>query len=65
MFLEQCPGGISGRDPNVPKTTRLHVDIFRFFIEEYSVNTSKFIGNFPEVFNSNRLFLKLNRFTFN
>ena len=38
--------------------------IFWFFFSElgsHSVNSSKVIGNFPEVLNFNRLFLKLNR----
>ena len=65
----QCPHGkflgIVGQDPSVSESNRLHVDIFRFFfhsVEVYSIDSSKMIGNSPEVFNFNRLFLKLNRF---
>ena len=31
----------------------------------YSINSSKMVGNFPALFNFNRLFLKLNRFICN
>ena len=42
FHLEQCPGSVVGQDPSVPKTPRLHVDIFRpFFIEPK--NISKFL----------------------
>jgi hypothetical protein len=57
--------GITSQDPSVAKSSRLHVDIFRFsFIKigVNAINSSKMIGNFPAVLNFNRLFLKLNQF---
>ena len=57
-----------GQDPSDSESNRLHVDIFRFCFhsfEVYSIDSSKMIGNFPEVSNFNRLFLKLNRFICN
>ena len=57
-----------GQDPGDSKSNRLHVDIFRFCFhsfEVYSIDSSKMIGNSPEVSNFNRLFLKLNRFICN
>jgi hypothetical protein len=42
---------IFGQNPNVSKSRRLHVMIFRFFIffefEIYSITFSKMIGDFP------------------
>ena len=62
-------GTIIGWDPSVCKSKRLHVDIdpsvFLYWFEVYSINSSKVIGNSPEVLNLNRLFLKLNRFICN
>ena len=55
MFL-----GIIGQDPSVSKCDRLHIDIFRFSFTDlkvYSVDSSKLIGNFPEVLNLNGLIL--------
>ena len=60
--------GIIGQDPSVSKSNQLHVDIFRFFFylsQVYSIDSSRMMGNFPEVLNFNRLFLKLNRFVCN
>ena len=60
--------GIVGQDPSDSKSTRLHVDIFWFCFHSfkvYFVDSSKMIGNSPEVSNFNRLFLKLNRFISN
>ena len=70
-FLRAVPGkflGIVGQDPSDSKSNRLHVDIFRFCFhsfEVYSIDSSKMIGNSPEVSNFNRLNLKLNRFICN
>ena len=69
----QCPGSFRayrvGQDPSDSKSSRLHVDIFRFWcfhsFKVYSVNFSKTIGNPTEVSNFNELFLKLNRFICN
>ena len=48
-----------GQDPSDSKSSRLHVDIFRFFcfhsFEVNSINSSKIIGNPPKVSNFNRL----------
>ena len=77
--LNQWSGGflgiITGWDPSVWKPNRLHVDILRvtrytlhvflYWIGVYSINSSKMTGNFPAVSNTNRLFLKLNRFICN
>jgi hypothetical protein len=62
--------GIVGQDPSDSKSNRLHVDIFRLcfhsFEVYFSIDSSKTIGNTPEVSNFNRwLFLKLNRFICN
>jgi hypothetical protein len=59
--------GIVGQDPSDSKSNQLHVDIiFRFcfhsFEVYFSTDSSKMIGNPPEVLNFNQLFLKLNRF---
>ena len=50
------------------KSNHVHADIFRFFLmilEVYALNSIKLMGNFPEVLNFNRSFLKLNRFICN
>jgi hypothetical protein len=60
--------GIVGQNPSDSKSNRLHVDIFRFCFDSFevhSIDSSKMIGNSPEVSNFNRLFLKLNRFIYN
>ena len=61
--------GIVGQDPSDSKSNRLHVDIFRFCFHSFevysSIDSSKTIGNSPEVSNFNRLFLKLNWFICN
>ena len=60
--------GIIGQDPSVSKSNQLHVDIFRFFFylsQVYSIDSSRMMGNFPEVLNFNQLFLKLNQFVCN
>ena len=58
--------GIVGQEPSDSKSSWLHVDIFRFCFHSFEVyffiDSSKMIGNFPEVSNFNRLFLKLNQF---
>ena len=58
-----------GQDPSDSEPKRLHVDIFRFcfhsFKEVYCKDSSKMIGNAPEVSNFDRLFLKLHRFICN
>ena len=65
---KQCPWkilGIIGQDPTVSKSNWLHVDIFRFFLyylEAYSIDSSKMTSKFPKVLNFDQLFLKLNRF---
>ena len=54
-----------GPDPNDSKSSRLLVDIFPVWFYSfgiYSIDSSKMVSNSPEVFNFNRLFLKLNRF---
>ena len=60
---------IIGWNPRFCKSNRLYVHILQFsFLKKigvYSINSSKTIGNFPEVLNFNRLFLKLNRFICN
>ena len=67
----QYPGriwGIIGQDPSDSKSNRHHVEIFRFLIDwfRYILQiSSKMMGNFPEVLNFNRLFLKVNRFVCN
>ena len=43
--------GIGGHDPSDFKSNRLHVDILRFRI--ISIDSSKMIGNSPEVSNYN------------
>ena len=51
--------GIDGQDPSDSISSRLHVDIFCVLIssfEVYSIDSSKRIGNFPEVLNFNRSF---------
>jgi hypothetical protein len=65
----QCPGrflGKLGRDPSVSKSNWLHLVICQFFYInlKHSIDSSKIMGNVPEVLmNFNRwLFLKLNRF---
>ena len=71
---KQCdpvPGkilGIVGQDPTDSKSNWLLVDMFQFCFhsfEIYSIDSSKMMGNPPEVSNLNRLFLKLNRFICN
>ena len=60
--------GIVSEDPTDSKSNRLHVDIFRVCVhscEVYFIDSSKIIGNSPEVSNFNRLFLKLNWFICN
>jgi len=61
--------GIVGQVPSVCKSSRLHVDILEFCFHSFevysSINSSKLIGNSPEVSNFNWLFLKLNRFVCN
>jgi hypothetical protein len=58
--------GIDGQDLSDSRSSRLHVDIFRFSFysfEVYSrIDSSKMIENSPAVSNLNGLFLKLNRF---
>jgi hypothetical protein len=51
-----------GRDPSSSNTDWLHAAIlwFLYLIEESSTNSSKLIGNFPEVSNLNQFFLQLN-----
>ena len=57
---------ITGWDPSVCKSNRLHILRFSFYkICIYFKDSSRMIGNFPTVLNSNRLFLKLNRFICN
>ena len=57
-------GEILGRNrqhPSVFKSNPLHVVIFQYFlieVEECFIYTSKMIGNYPEVLNFNRSFLK-------
>ena len=56
---------ITGWNPSVYKSNRLHVHILRFSFVKlgvYSIDSSKMIDNFHVDFNFNRLFLKLNRF---
>ena len=57
--------GIIDRDPSVSKLEQLQVDIYRLFIIKLR-NVSQtplniISSNFPEVFNFNQLFLKLNQ----
>ena len=61
---------IVGQDPSDFKSSRLHVDIFRFAFfysfEVYSsMDSSKMISNSFEVSNFNQLFLKLNQVIYN
>ena len=51
-----------------PKSNGLQVDIFQFILKKKTFRhilqiPLKMMGNFPEVLNFNRWFLKLNRFT--
>ena len=66
--LGKCLGIVS-QDPHDSKSSRLHVDIFRFCFFIYlvysSIDSSKMMGHSPEVSNFNWLFLKLNRFICN
>ena len=68
---EQCPGifmGAISRCPCVfPSPTSYLLMIFGSLYEigVYSINSSKMMGNFPEVLNFNWLFLKLNQFICN
>ena len=59
---------IVSQDPSDSKSNRLHVDIFWFcfpsFEVLYFIDSSKMIGNPPEVANFNWLFLKLNWFIY-
>ena len=51
--------------PTLPLEYSLYVGIFRFFVlfsGAYSTDSLKMVGNFPEAFNSNHLFLKLDQF---
>ena len=53
---------------SVSNSNRLHVVIFQFLLysfELYSIDFSKMMGNFIEVLNFSRLFLKLSRFICN
>ena len=55
--------GIIGRD-SVVNITRLHVDIFRgFFIESKNIfePLSRSVGDYPDVLDSSRSFLKPSR----
>ena len=54
---------IVGQDPSDSRSNRLHVVIFWFCF--HSLDSSKMISEFPEVFNFNWLFLILNRFICN
>ena len=59
-----------GQDPSDSKSNWLHVDIiFRFCFDSFEVysciDSSRMMGNSPEVLTFNRLFLKLNRFICN
>ena len=60
---------IVGQDPSACKSSRLHVDIFRFCFHSFEVycciDSSKMTGNSPKVSDFNRLSLKLNRFICN
>jgi hypothetical protein len=61
----QCPGIFLAKSVKIPvilNPTGEHVDIFRFCLEAYSIDSSKMTGNSPEVSNFNRLVLRLNRF---
>ena len=68
---KQCLGrflGIIGQNPSVSKSTKLHVDIFRFvFINlRYTFSkSSRLTGSFYDILNFNWLFLKLNQFICN
>ena len=60
--------GIVNQDPSDSKSNRLHIDIFRCYFYSfkiYYIDSSKMIGNSPEVSNFNRVFLKLSRFICN
>ena len=48
---------MTGQNPNVSKSNQLQVGV-------YSINSSKMMGNSPEVLNLNELFLKLNQFIY-
>ena len=76
IFMLVCSHQWSGRflgiitswDPSVCKSNRLHIDILRFSFIKIGyifINSSKMTGNFPAVFNFNRLLLKLSRFICN
>ena len=39
--------------------------IFRFFLYQFEVYSSKMIGNFPKILNFSQLYLKLNQFIWN
>ena len=60
--------GITGRDPSVCKSNRLHCShppVFLYKNGVCSINSSRMIGKFPAVLNFNRLFLRLDRFICN
>ena len=67
--------GVLSQNPGVSKSNQLHVDSTGYmsakktsvlFIKlEYIMYSSNTIGNFTEALNFNRLFLKLNWFTYN
>ena len=53
---------------SVSKSNRLHTEIFLLLLKEigvYSIDSSKMMGNFPEVLNFNQLNLKLDWFICN
>ena len=51
---------VGGQDPSDSKSNRLHVDVVRFCfysMEVYSIDSSKMVGNSPEVSNFNRFII--------
>jgi len=61
--------GIVGQDSSDSKSNRLHVDIdllvLLYSFEVHSMDSSIMIGNYLEVSNFSRFFLKLNQFICN
>ena len=51
-----------GQNASVSKSNWLHVEFVQFCLDQfevYSTYSSKMIGNFPKLLNSNRLYFKL------
>ena len=58
-------GGDALSDSKSNRVTCTHVPVLLYSFEVYPIDSSKSVGDCPEVLNLNRLFLKLNRFISN